>query len=160
MRNKKLICVLVCILFLLNSIVGARFFVINALPYALTGIVLSLHKETLEKLRGINIVLFVFFIFYVLGYFKIPLLNYSYFAIPIFILFLFIPFKGDFLSKLAWYGKNCSLGVYIIHPLILTLLKEYIPGRYPFEYALMATILLILVISIYIQLKRQICSKQ
>lgn len=154
--NQKLVCTLTVILFLLNSTIGLRFFLINALPYVLTGIILSLHKETLRMLKGISIPLFLFFIFYVLGYFKIPLLNYGYFAIPVFILFLSLPLKGKLCSKLAWCGKNCSLGVYIIHPLVLTLLKEYIPGGYPFGYALIATFLLILLINLYIQLKKYI----
>lgn len=157
LQKRKFLFWVILFLFILNSIFKIRFFIINALPFVLSGIFLNFYKCYLRKLKTVSFILsFVLFI-YALGFYKIPFLDYSYFAIPVFILFYALPLKGVLASKLAWLGSNCSLGIYIIHPLVLTLLKQNVKGLSPFFYALITFSLLLVIVSLYKLLNRKIC---
>lgn len=158
LHKRKIIFFLILLLFILDSTVKIRVFIINALPFVLSGILLSFYKDYLKKLRYVSFVLCVFLFIYALDFYKIPFLDYKYFAIPVFILFYALPFKGVLASILAWLGKNCSLGIYIIHPLVLTLLKQNVKGLFPFFYALIAFSLLLVIVSFYKLLnKKYVC---
>lgn len=163
LRNKKWMLGSILLLFLIYSIYSVRFFILNALPFVLTGIFISQNMNFFytSKVKIICFALLFMFLGYAIWNHEILFLNYSYFSIPVFILMLILPFKGRLASCLAWCGRNCSLGIYIFHPLVLTLLKKFLGEKiFPFLNAVVTMVLLVFLISICLFIKKRLCLRK